>query len=178
VWKLLLDNSLWAVAFGLMLASSGLDGVYMAKWMPAGFGWLGLVLNTMSDIAAITLTYWFGRLQQSGKTKRRLSLVLLGAELVAVAYSWFFSWRQLRLVLPAVEPAEWRIVSAIAAGFIPLLLAFIGYAQSLLAGRVAAEQRETAPKPQPEPFTCEVCGWIGKGQASLNAHKRVHKGAE
>ena len=164
MWKLLLDNSLWAVAFGLMLASSGLDGVYMAKWMPAGWGWLGLVLNTMSDIAAMTITYWFGRLQQSGKTKRRLSLVLLGAELVAVAYSWFFSWRQLRIVLPAVEPAAWGWVSAIAAGFIPLLLAFVGYAQSLLAGRVAAEPRPERPPPDPPPFACEACGFVGHNQ--------------
>jgi hypothetical protein len=137
------DHSLWLVSLGLMLASSGIDGAYMAKWMPEGFGWLGLVLNTMSDISGMVLVYWYGRLQQDRSSrKRRLSTVLLAAEVVAVLYSWFFSWRQLRAVLPQFESQDWPWVAAAAAGFIPLLLAFIGYAQSLLAGRVED------PKPQ------------------------------
>jgi hypothetical protein len=131
------DNSLWIVSLGLMLASSGIDGAYMAKWMPPGFGWLGLVLNTMSDVSGMVIIYWFGRLQQDRSSrKRRLSSVLLAAEAITVLYSWLFSWRQLRLVLPATERVGWQWVSAVAAGFIPLLLAFIGYAEALLAGRV------------------------------------------
>jgi hypothetical protein len=71
-----------------------------------------------------------------------LAVALLPAEIVAILYSWFFSWRQLRAILPAVEPEAWPWVSAVAAGFIPLLLAFVGYAQSLLAGKLETETVE------------------------------------
>jgi hypothetical protein len=140
------DHSLWIVSLGLMLASSGIDGAYMAKWMPLRFGWLGLVLNTMSDISGMVLVYWYGRLQQDRSSrKRRLSNVLVAAEVVAVLYSWFFSWRQLRAVLPQYEEDDWKWVASISAGFIPLLLAFVGYAQSLLAGRIEDLKVEKAP---------------------------------
>jgi hypothetical protein len=140
------DHSLWIVSLGLMLASSGIDGAYMAKWMPLRFGWLGLVLNTMSDISGMVLVYWYGRLQQDRSSrKRRLSNVLVAAEVVAVLYSWFFSWRQLRAVLPQYEEDDWKWVASISAGFIPLLLAFVGYAQSLLAGRIEDPKVEKAP---------------------------------
>ena len=131
----LLKSSLWMAGFGLMLASSGLDGAYMARWMPPSWGWLGFVLNTTAAISGMILTYFYGRLQQDGAKKRRLSNVLLAAEVVAVGYSWFFGWRQLLAVLPVVEPVDYRWVAPLAAGFIPLLLAFIGYAESLLAGK-------------------------------------------
>jgi hypothetical protein len=126
----------------------------MARWM-RGAAWLGYVLNTVSDIAGMVLTYWYGRLQQDRSTRKRsLARLLLVAEGVAVLYSWFFSWRQLLIVLPAVEGDNTRWVAPIAAGFIPLLLAFIGYAQALLAGRIEAQQvtqqeRNTIPVPQP-----------------------------
>jgi hypothetical protein len=145
-----------------MLSSSGLDGVYMATWMPSGWFWLGLVLNTMSDVANLTLMFWFGRLRQSprGSKRYRLALGLLPSEAIAVLYSWFFSWRQLRTVLSAVEPDAWRWVAPVAAGFIPLLLAFIGYAQSLLAGKLEEEPAQVrvrepvviANEPEPEPI--------------------------
>ncbi len=137
--------SLWLVGLGLMIASSGTDGAYMARWMAdlpgiGGAAFLGYVLNTTSDVASLVLTYWYGRLQMDrSSTKRRMSHVLLGAEAVAVAYSWFFGYRQLRLVLPAVEGDAAQWVAPIAAGFIPLLIAFVGYAQALLAGRIDAE---------------------------------------
>ena len=142
----LLDNSLWLVAAGLCLASSGIDGAYMTKWMPPTASWLGYVLNTVSDVAGMTLMYWYGRLLQTrrnesgGKRKLELSRVLLGAEVVAVGYSWLFSWRQLLIVMPQVEAEATRWVAPLAAGFIPLLLAFAGYAQSLRAGRI--EEKE------------------------------------
>jgi hypothetical protein len=114
--------------------------------MPIGWAWLGLVLNTMSDVSGMVLIYWYGRLQQDRSSrKRRLSNVLLAAEVVAVLYSWFFSWRQLRAVLPQHEPQDWAWVSIIAAGFIPLLLAFVGYAESLLAGRLADRKLPEQP---------------------------------
>jgi len=140
----LLRNSLWLVGLGLMLASSGIDGAYMERWNAWRYG--GYVLNTVADLAGMALTYWYGRLQQDrSRTKRRLSAVLLGAETVAVLYSWFFGWRQLLIVLPATEGDATRWVAPIAAGFIPLLLAFVGYAQSLLAGRIHSEAPVASP---------------------------------
>lgn len=153
----LLDNSLWLVGLGLMLASSGIDGAYMTLWMPPGATWLGYVLNTVSDVAGMVLMYWYGRLLQTrqnesgGKRKLKLSRVLLGAEVVAVAYSWLFSWRQLLIVLPSVEGEATRWVAPLAAGFIPLLLASAGYAQSLLAGRIEKkEETEEAEEVEEE----------------------------
>ncbi|HUW11161.1 MAG TPA: C2H2-type zinc finger protein [Anaerolineae bacterium] len=185
--KHLRDSSLWLVGLGLMLASSGLDGVYMAQWMPAGWGWLGLVLNTMSDVGNLTLAYWYTRLRQTAHRRSRrfrLANVLLAAELASVAYGWFFAWRQLRFVLPAIEPEHWRWVAPIAALFIPLLLAFIGWAQALLAGKlgddvvvqeaVVTEQPEPLPEPQ-EQWVCQECGKPFGSYYGLNAHMRVHK---
>ena len=45
LWQKFLKVSLWVASIGLMVASSGLDGAYLAKLMPAGWGWLGLWLN-------------------------------------------------------------------------------------------------------------------------------------
>jgi hypothetical protein len=141
------DNSLWLVGIGLMIASSGIDGAYMALWMQdlpgiGGAAILGYILNTTADIAGLVIIYWFGRLQMDrSSTKRRLSYVLLGAEVIAIAFAWFFGWRQLRMVLPSVEGANTEWVAPISAGFIPLLLAFVGYAQSLLAGRIESDAR-------------------------------------
>ena len=33
IWHGILNNSLWIAALGLMLASSGIDGAYLAKMM-------------------------------------------------------------------------------------------------------------------------------------------------
>jgi hypothetical protein len=115
-----------------MLASSGLDGTYMARWMSVGWGWSGYILNTMADIAGMVITYQYGCLQRKRDDDKKVkSRRLLVAEWIAVGFSWFFSWRQLRMVMPAVEPDSWQWVSPISAAFIPLLLAYIGYAQSL-----------------------------------------------
>lgn len=176
-------NSLWLVGVGLMAASSGLDGVYMSSW--SGWAPLGFVLNSMSDVTAMALTYWYGRLQYSAK-KRGPSRVLLVGELVAVAYSWFFSWRQLRFVLPVVEPDAWEWVAPVSALYIPLLLAMVGYAQSLRDTRSTEKRDESAPVPvvsKPEPLRCRVCGATsgtsGKPflrQEQLSGHMRAHSG--
>lgn len=153
----ILTNSLWLVGFGLMLASSGIDGAYMAQWMPDGWQWLGYVLNSTADVSGMALTYFFGRLQQDrAKAKRRLAVIVLGGELVGVFFSWFFGWRQLLIVLPPVEPVDYRWIAPIAAAFIPLLLAFIGYAESLLAGKFESSEKPLAQsvvksEPKPEP---------------------------
>ena len=179
MWEWAKRNSLWLVGLGLMLASSGLDGVYISKWM-AGAPWLGFVLNTMSDVANLILMYWFGRFRQSPKGSKRykLAAALLPSEVVAALYSWLFSWRQLRAVLPAVEPDHWRWVAPVAAGFIPLLLAFVGYAQSLLAGKLSEEWEEHRRKAAEEPilaYECALCDRAFGTQQALNGHMRAHK---
>ena len=147
-------NSLVIVGLGLMLASSGLDGAYMSKWMSSQLWFLGYVLNTVSDITGFVLTYWYGVFQQSkDETKRQMSKMLLVGEVVGIVYSWAFSWRQLRFVMPMIETnpisgSQWEveIVSFVAAGFIPLTLALVGYAQSM---QVTSEDLELdAPKPK------------------------------
>jgi hypothetical protein len=127
------ENALWLVGLGLMLASSGIDGAYMARLMswPA----LGYVLNTTADVAGMTLTYYYGRLLRDNartSNKHKQARYLIISEVVAVGYSWFFSWRQLRLVIRAIEPVEYEWIAVVSAAFIPLLLAFIGWAQSLI----------------------------------------------
>ena len=173
-------NSLWLVGLGLMLASSGLDGVYISKWM-SGAPFLGFVLNTMSDVANLTLMYWYGRFRQSpkGSKRYRLAAAMLPSEIIAALYSWLFSWRQLRAVLPAVEPEHWRWVAPVAAGFIPLLLAFVGYAQSLLAGKFDDEPTRASEKPAVEQevrYVCALCSRSFGSQQALNAHRRAHNG--
>lgn len=127
------DNALWLVGLGLMLASSGIDGAYMARLMswPA----LGYVLNTTSDIAGMVVMYYYGRLLKDngkGSKKYKMAGALLGSEVVAVFYSWYFGWLQLRIIMQPIEPRNSLVISGIVAAFIPLLLAFIGFAQSLI----------------------------------------------
>jgi len=157
-----MDNLLWIVAMGLMLASSGIDGVYMALWMPIGWAWLGLVLNTVADIANPVISHRFGQLQHDpSAAKRKASWILLGAEVVAVAYSWFFSWRQLLRVLPTVEPEDYPWIAFVSAGFIPLLLAFVGYAESL---------REARALDVTKPYLCPTCRKPFATQKGLRSH--------
>lgn len=159
--KWLQRNALWLVGFGLMLASSGIDGAYMARWMTA-LPWgddfvsaavLGYVLNTTSDVASMVLSYTFAGIRRNtnrGYKKAKLAWVLLGAEAVAVLYSWFFGWRQLLLVLPSVETSDAvRWVAPVSAGFIPVLLAAIGWAQALIAEPDDASDAEVDAKPAP-----------------------------
>jgi hypothetical protein len=156
-----LKNSLWLVGIGLMLASSGIDGAYMARWMTAlpGIGsaaLLGYVLNTTSDVASMVLSYTFTRLRHDNakRTKRaRMAWALLVAEFIAVVYSWFFGWRQLLTVLPAVEGDNAQWVAPIAAGFIPVLLAAIGWAQALIAEPEEKPTSEATTKPEPPTLT-------------------------
>jgi len=196
-WTWLLSSSLWIVMIGLMLASSGLDGKYIASWMSPGSEWLGYVLNTVSDVASVFVMYWYGRLQQSrSSTKRKLSDGLLAFEKISIAYSWLLSWRQLRMRLYQVEVAtlsaklagsdlasvlEVELAAFLFAGLVPLSLVGVGYAQSLLAGRMDDEQKPSEPKlakSEPEPvvlgFYCEHCEYVATTQQALNAHKRKH----
>jgi hypothetical protein len=198
LWTWFLSASLWIVMIGLMLASSGLDGKYIASWMSPGAQWLGYVLNTVSDVASVFVMYWYGRLQQSrSSTKRRLSSHLLAFEKISIAYSWLLSWRQLRMRLYEVEVAtlsarlsgselatviEVELAAFLFAGLVPLSLVGVGYAQSLLAGRMedepakaSKERIESKPEPAVVGLICETCGYTATTQQALNAHQRAHK---
>lgn len=192
------NNSLWLIGSGLMLASAGIDGAYMARWTIVPV--LGYILNATADICSEVLMYWYGRFQQDrSDRKRRLSAALLAAEVIAVGYSWLFSWRQLRPIFMLIEPADWRWLAPLAAGFIPLLLSFVGYAQSLLVGRIAQEplpqriavaqpslelaepsfEPEQPPLEPSEPaaalFRCKKCDFERPTQEAINAHQKAHR---
>lgn len=149
IGKWLINNSLWLAGIGLFIASSGIDGAYFVKLNDWGmFG--GYALNTTSDVVGMIIMYWFGIfLQSENKRKRVLSYGLLVSEFITVSYSWLFSWRQLRPLMKIVEndPIGWinevEWLSFIFAGFVPLLLAFIGYAQGL---QVSDNQKATDEK--------------------------------
>ena len=170
----LMENSLWLVGLGLMLASSGIDGAYMARWMTdlpgiGGAAVLGYVLNTTSDVAGMVLMYWYGRFRMDRSSRKRsMARFLLGTEAVAVLYSWLFSWRQLRIVLVSVE-ADALWVAPVAAGFIPLLLAFVGYAQALLSGRIESEPSDT-PRRMSE-LESALVPHVAAQQASNSGHQ-------
>ena len=197
LWAWFLSASLWIVMIGLMLASSGLDGKYIASWMSPGAEWLGYVLNTVSDLASVFVMFWYGRLQQSRSSKKRdLSNDLLTFEKISIAYSWLLSWRQLRMRLYAVEVAtltaklggsslatviEIELAALVFAGLVPLSLVGVGYAQSLLAGKMDDEQKpveekQEISKPEPEQigFACSECDYVGTTYQGLNAHQRKH----
>ena len=134
--KAILKYSLWLAGIGLMLSSSGVDGAYLTRIMPEGFGWLGLILNTVADLSTMVLTYWYGVLKRENSKRAKLAKmanVVLAGEAFAFAYSAFFSWRQLLIVMLPVEGEATAIIAPIAALFVPGLLAFIGFTQSLLA---------------------------------------------
>ena len=135
-WNRLLQASLWLASIGLMIASSGLDGAYLAKLMPDGWSWLGLLLNTMTDLTSELGMYWYGRLQMSrSTTKQKRARWLLVGQVVLVGYAWVFSWRQLVPIIARIDPdAQW--MAPIGAAFIPSALIVVGYTQALLAGRV------------------------------------------
>jgi len=189
VWQGFLHISLWLASIGLMLASSGIDGAYLAKLMPTGWAWLGLVLNTVSDIASEVMMYWYGRLQMdASKIKQKKSRWILLVVALLVGYAWLFSWRQLLPPLVELEERAAIWLAPLMAAFVPISLAGIGYVQALLAGRIEKERApselkaETKPEPQPaelaNPFQCPHCDRSFATRQALNAHKRVHKQAK
>jgi len=150
VWQWILQASLWIASIGLMIASSGLDGAYLARLMPDGWGWLGLLLNTMADITSELGMYWYGRLQQDVKAKRKRARWILVGQVLLVGYAWLFSWRQLVPRMRQVDPEAARPMAMLAAGFIPLALIVVGYIQSLLSGRIESDKPDkTSAKPMP-----------------------------
>lgn len=135
VRDLLRDNSLWIAGVAIMLASSGVDGTYLSKWQPDGWGWLGYVLNTSADLATEILMYWYGvyrRNNAKGTKKYRMARVILVFDLVLAWFSWFFGWRQLIPIMDDIELEKRSLIAGISASFAPVTLMAIGYCQSLL----------------------------------------------
>lgn len=140
-WDWIIKNSLWIASIGLMLASSGLDGAFLCKLMPESLWWLGLVLNTTTDVTSEFISYWTGRLaQDASKTKRRLSKLLWLPQGLLVGYAWLFSWRQIIPIMRIIEPQDYKWLSPICAGFVSVALVAVGYTQSLLAGKIEKEE--------------------------------------
>ena len=192
-FKRLWGASLWFVGFGLMLASSGIDGAYMAKLMP--WPWLGYVLNTVSDIGSEVLMYWFGRLRQYPKNTKRYKMAwgLLVAEIILTAFAWLFGWRQLPPIVTSIEGAQagaW--LAPVFAAFTPVSLVAVGYAQALLAGRIESDAGQSkAAQEQPQavqgvaqsvaqsaqgdghkPLACDWCGREFASRQAVSAHLR------
>jgi hypothetical protein len=143
-WSWFLSVSLWFTSMGLMLASAGIDGAYLTKLMPVGWGWLGQVLNTTSDIASEVIMYWFGRLQMDASpVKRKRAKWLLVAEFVLVGFAWLFGWRQLLPILTQLEGENARWLAPLMAAFTPTALIAAGFAQALLAGRIEKSEPVT-----------------------------------
>lgn len=140
-WNGFLRISLWLASIGLMAASSGIDGAYLAKLMPAGWGILGLVLNTVADLSSEVSMYWYGRLRQAG---RKGLWPILAVQVVLAGYAWLFGWRQLLPILRTIEQDAAIWLSPLMAAFIPVALIGIGYVQSLLAGKHVVAK--TTPK--------------------------------
>jgi hypothetical protein len=160
-WQGFLRISLWVASIGLMISSSGLDGAYLAKLMPPGWGLLGLVLNTVADVTSELGMYWYGRLQMDkSSTKRKKAKWLLAGQVILVGYAWLFSWRQLVPIIAQVDPdAPW--MAFIGAAFIPSALLVVGYVQALLAGRIENEKvdaamESSAVQVEPEPAPVAV----------------------
>lgn len=139
-WQWVLHASLWIASIGLMLASSGFDGAYLASLMPAGMAWLGFVLNTTMDVTTEFVMFKFGRLQQDIKEKRKRSWVLLVGLFVLNVFSFLFGWRQVLPILRRVDPEAAQWMSMVVAAFIPTGLLVVGYTQSLLAGRIEKDK--------------------------------------
>lgn len=167
-------NMLMIMAMAVSLASSGIDGAYMSKMMTDPLWFTGYILNTVADIATFQLANWYGRLEQrgTGAHEWQIRRVLYG-EYTAIAYSWLFSWRQLRPVLRAIEMppngiplfsgvnwwgidwarVEFEVVTAILAGFVPVVNYHLAYAQALRDGKF---DTKTTPSKRQRPASDTV----------------------
>lgn len=165
-------NSLILMSTGLFLASSGLDGSYMASMMPEGLGWMGFIMNTTGDVITLGLSYWYGRFRMDrSSVKRKKALVLLGAEVISCGYSWLFSWRMLLQTMTRIEGTAAVWLAPLAAAFVPLLLAFVGYAAALRAGRVESTTEERVERKKAR-YTCDRCGKGFDKQRAYAGHRR------
>lgn len=135
------ENILMLSGMLLMLASAGVDGLFLSMWMTKGFGWMGYVLNFVSDCSSYIMSNAYGDLQGNpDPEKRQRSKALLYGEFVNIVYSWMFSYLVLRerFVFIMARPIfakyatlETELLAFVSAGFVPLSLVFLGYADSL-----------------------------------------------
>jgi len=134
------DNALMVSGMLLMLASAGVDGKFLSMWMSDGMGWMGYILNLVSDASGYVMSNAYGRLQNDDdERKHNLSKVLLVGEFINIAYSWLFSYLVLRdrFMTFFTRPifgnltVELEVLAFVSAGFVPLSLVFLGYADSL-----------------------------------------------
>jgi hypothetical protein len=155
---------IYVLSFLVMLASSWIDGTYLSKLTSWAFA--GYILNFVCDGGSLLLSRIYSevRLHEIKTSKRyKLARGLLWFELAAVAYSWLFSYRQLRPLVWAVETrpvilellpktknAAWAIeaFTLVIAGFVPVLLAGFGYAQAVLSEKDTATEPETQAQPE------------------------------
>ena len=172
-----------AISIAVMVASMFLDGAYLRRF--AYDNWFGLVcaytLNCVADLAVNKLTREFVRqgLGSQGKRKRPMMGALLFFAFGSFYFTAVFSWREASLQMP-LEPG-WLLWSI--ALFAPSILAGLGIAEALKAGRYTAstsEPKAEAQQPEPVvtlalPFQCQHCAAEFDTQAGLNAHQRVHK---
>ena len=161
-------NAFFLVGILLMLASSGLDGEYLAQVMPVPI--LGYVLNLAADIADMAFAFKYQRLQRSrDETKRKAARMLIVGQAIATAYSWFFSWLQLRTVMTTVEPTDWMWISPIAGAFVPLLLIFCGIGQALEDTR-ASDLRQVSVRSEQLPTRGEQVSPIAEQLFTQDEH--------
>lgn len=200
LWSWICKHPSIAIGACLMVASSGLDGAYMTLLMPqrviiarwtVSFAWLGLVLNLAADGTDLYLSYRIGKLMNTRDAIKQWGAIVLLALglLVAAGYSWFFSYLQLRRVLPAFEVDNVDRTAKIIAGFIPALIVILGLEDGLshfsskrFLEQSAPEPAKREPKPQPKPLACPICGATsGKSgkpfltKDAISGHMSVHK---
>jgi hypothetical protein len=159
LWEWIDRNALMLTALTLSISASGIDGAYLSRLMAPGLAFTGYLLNTVSDVATLVLANWYGRLEFSGTgaSKKAIRRVFY-SEFVAIAYSWLFSWRQLRPIvreletvnneplLSALGASQWGLIEVeiivfVMAGFVPVTNAALGYAQALRDGKFQKQER-------------------------------------
>lgn len=147
------DNALMVSGMLLMLASAGIDGKFLSMWMSEGMAWLGYVLNLVADATSYVISNAYGRLQdEEDDSKRKLSRLLLVGEFVGIAYSWLFGYLVLRerFVVIFTRPifgaltTEREVLAFVSAGFVPLMLTLLGYADSLNKTQPRARERASS----------------------------------
>lgn len=177
LWDWITDNSLLLAALGVMAASQGLEGVYTSYMMPRGWPALGFIANGVADIATLLVSERYAKLQRTrDRDKRRLSRWLLPAEAVALLFSWLLSWRQLRIVLPLVEPDAWQWLAPIFALMFPLTLASLGLAQGISVTRFEKPEETNEKRTEAlQVFECPFCERFFDSQQALAGHKKAHR---
>jgi len=201
-------NPLAASNLGLMLASGGIDGVYLQKLN----GWVmgGYILNIVADFASHELMVSFGKLwKRKANWTKVAKWFVLGVAVLSVFYTWLFSWRQLRFMVYVVETnpmakalklgsywetVEKEVIAFLSAGFAPVMIAGLGLVEGIMFIPEPAASKEIAkgskkiatanneseklPPTPKEKFKCRTCDREFKSPQARGAHEKVHKGKE